>query len=292
MLLPALTKVREITRRTVCMANERSMSAAFMGFVAMRDGRFPNKAYSPYEPRGYPLYSGTGPWLPVWENLLNREWYKQNKLSYYPDASDRWKDEPTCGPLLRFWYFQSETYYPNSQLGKRWLMCTSYRYWSNGASSNDGSRQWIANRMVTGGADWETGGAGSYNSWPGQYGKRINPKTISPYYEDYVLGTPPEVFKSPATKYMVFEGERGSDITHQGSDGPNGGVITLRDPAYPDRVPWSGQDGTFSFRHMLPSDVRLYQTNAQATVLYVDGHAGILTPNSPVSLGKRFMPEM
>ena len=298
MLMPALGRAREIARRAVCLANMKSTGTGFQMFAAMREGRFPNKAYSPYEPRGYPTYSGTGPWLPVWENLINREYYHNNDIKYYPDSGNRWKDEPTCGPLLRFWTFDGEPTYPNAQFGKRWVMCPNFRKWVGPAGdTNIWCRPWIANTNVVGGADWISGGASTYDSWPGVYGKRLsNPKMICQYYEDYVLGTQPEKFANASGKYMVFEGERGSDVLYSGGDsgGGSGVVLLNQDPTV---VPWSGPSAsghaaTFSFRHLLPPDTRFYQTKAQATVLYVDGHSGVLIPNGPVSLARRFLPAL
>lgn len=292
MLMPALGRAREIARRATCLVNYKNTGSAFMVFASMREGRFPGKAASTYEHNGYPGMGG-GPWTPVWMNLINREVFHNNDLQYYPDAGNVWKDEPTCGPLLRFWAFNNEPDYPTALLGKRWMTCPNYKdaLSLDRTQSNIWCRPWIVNRMVVGGVDWISGGASSIDSWPGQYGKRLsNPKMICPYYFDYAMGTPQDKFANASNKYMVFEGERGSDETHQSTDGANGGVISLNtDPLY---VPWSGQSGTFSFRHMLTADPRSYQTKGQATMLYVDGHAAVIIPNSPVSLGKRFMPEM
>lgn len=299
LLMPALGKARELAQKAVCAFNFKNTGAAFLGYAADHEGRFPNKAVSRYENRtyggslGYPG-GDSGPWLPIWQNLINREYFKRNDPAYYPSASDRWKDEPTCGPLIRFWTFWSPTIYKHEYLRTRYMACPSYRAWGypvrlGGTASNEWSRPWVCNRMAVGGPDWKPDGYASYETFPGTLGKRVPfPDGANPNYTDYTLGTRMIAFANPNDQYLLWEAELGSDVLHTGSDGPNGGAVAINDST--DRPPWAANNGWFSFRHVLPPTRFLYQTQAQANVLYLSGRVETVRPSDALLLARRFLP--
>ncbi|HUT61735.1 MAG TPA: prepilin-type N-terminal cleavage/methylation domain-containing protein [Phycisphaerae bacterium] len=256
LLLPALARVKTITRFTLCRANLRNVANAFHGFAAERDGRLPGYTHSTVE------Y-----WSPIWSQILNREFYHENKSSVYPTSG--YGDEPTCGPLLRFWTFWSPDYYDNSQLHKKWMTCLEYKAWGAPPTSNRWSRPWIMNGYAAG---------GGYSA-PTYGGKEVDPpSTIHPSYDKYYLGTRQETFANPGETYLVWDSERGSDYSWGGTSG------TVRVNQDYNRPPWTGDSGVWSFRHMVPRDKRLYQTKVRGGVLFLDGHAGILNPNDRMAL--------
>jgi len=291
LLVPIVGKARELAKKTVCSVNFKNTGEAFLGYAADHETRFPNKASAfDVEDRGY-LQWDHGPWYPVWQNIINREYFKRNDPAYYPRSGNRWIDEPTCGPLIRFWTFWSPAEYKPEYLRSRYMACPNYKPWGEPPGySNNWSRPWIANRMATGGPSWDSAGNLTPETFAGTLGKLLLfPQSVYPTYTIYALGTRLTAFGEPRFKYLVWEAERGSDILHMGSDGPDGGKVTLN--ADPTRPPWSGSDGYFSFRHVLPSRASLYQAQAQANALYVDGHVATLGPNDPVALAKRFLPD-
>jgi prepilin-type N-terminal cleavage/methylation domain-containing protein/prepilin-type processing-associated H-X9-DG protein len=295
MLTPALAKAREVARRTVCLVNFKDTGFGFHGFAAMKEGRFPNRGFWDRVNDGGPgnLNAHSG-WAPWWESIINWEWFHKNELRFYPTPSTSLADEPTIGPIIRFWTFWSPTNYRPEYLTKRYATCPNYKAWgAPPGMSNQWTRPWIANQNVTGGH------AGA--NWFGEYGKAVaSPKSVFWNYSAYSLGSRPEIFANPDYKFMLFESEYGSEVLQlntspgKGSPGTASGAVTVGDT--PESPPWTAgasfaTGGFFSFRHMLPSDRRQYQSQAQATVLFVDGHAGVLNPNMSIATPKRFQPD-
>ena len=93
----------------------------------------------------------------------------------------------------------------------------------------------------------------------------------------YALGANLSLFPNPSGQFLASEGERANDQCPTGSASPPFGV-TLGD-SMPDYPPWSCQGGQFSFRHLLPRDVSLYQAQARGSYLFIDGHVEGLGPN-------------
>ena len=292
LLTPWMNRAKELARMTICANNFRNTGQGFHGYAAMREGRFPNKAAaSGVEDRWYTdaagNFSNSGPWCPIWSNLINREYFKGNDRTFYPSPSARWIDEPTCGPIIRFWTFWDTTYYKPEYLSKRYAQCPNYQPWgAEGGISNDWTRPWIANLKVTGGG---MDGASTWQDFPGPLGKRVSqPQTIGPYYTDYALGTKLTAFGQAGTTIMLWETGMARDIWGFDTDQPNGGTITLdTNYLFP---PWCGLDGAFAFRHVLPPQRSMYQEKAQANVLFVDGHVEGVGPRTPLALARRFMP--
>ena len=268
MLLPALGRAKDIARFTICRANFRSTSSAWHGFANSHENRFPGNATSSIE------Y-----WGPCWMNILNREWFHNNDPKYYPTSA--YGDEPTCGPLVRFWTFQAVDNWPSSQLGKKWMTCASY---TNGRTWG---RPWIANNYVVGGHYMDD------DTWAGttwtDYHKLIpNPKSINPAYTAYRLGAQLEKFKAASTKYMVWDADAGNDHDREGGyDDVVGsptrytmqlGFVDTNNVSWP----YLAAGGEWAYRHMLPPDKRLYQQRAMSDALYIDGHSAPVSPNSKV----------
>ena len=301
MLVPTMNQAKELARLSVCATNFRNTGQAFHGYAAIREGRFPNKAAAAnIEDRWYMTadgnFSDSGPWCPCWPNIINREYFMSGNPQCFPSPSDRRKDEPTCGPIIRFWTFWSPDYYKPQYLSKRYMQCPNYKPWGTPPGiSNNWTRPWIANRMATGGVDWEfyngEWGVETWQMFPGELGKRVStPKAYGPYYTDYALGTRLAAFGDPGYTILLWETGWASDVSHFGSDQPNGGRITLNDDYQ--RPPWCGLNGAFAFRHVLPADQDMYQEKAQANVLFVDGHVEEVGTATPLALAKRFMPAL
>lgn len=242
-------------RTATCLAKMRSVSSAWFGYAAMREGRFPGYAISSVEASGV-----------CWMQILNREYYHNNAPRMYPTSAHG--DEPTCGPLLRFWNFSAEPNFPNALLYKKWITCSSYsvgRPWG---------RPWIANEYAVGGRyqdPCDIGGSGLYSK------VLPNPQSVHPNYTYYRLGARAEIFKAPSTKYLMWDADANDDMGREGGD-TGGRMVLGSDPAWP----WLAADGKWAFRHMLPADNRLLQEKARASVLYLDGHAGTVNPNDNV----------
>ena len=275
LLGPVVTQARELGRLSVCQAHFRNAGQGFLGFAATHEGRFPNEAWSTLE-------AGGPPWAPTWQNILNREYFHGNNQAFYPEQGDyysRFRDEPTCGPIIRFWTFWAPDEYKPQWLRDRYYICPSYRPWGDpGAGmSNNWSRAWIMN-------SYAAGGGYGYSEAGG--GKRITtPQLIHHAYVDYWLGAKMSAFNNPSSKYLAFDSERGSDYA-----GPGSGTLTVNVDL--GRPPWTASSGRWSFRHLLPPDARLYQQKIRAAVLYVDGHAGVVNPNAPMDSANQFQPDL
>jgi len=279
----ATNQLRELT----CTNNLRQAGGAFIGFAQMHEGRFPNRAWwdtnkGAADPGHWNPQSGFSPW---WQSILNWEYFHQNDPANYPGPRHTLGDEPTCGPLLRWWTFWDPMYYPNQNLVvRKYLTCPNYKAWgSPGAGySNIWSRPWMANRDVTGG---DTSAYGY--ELTGIYGKNVsNPASIFYYYGAYALGTRQDLFANPSYKFLLIESEYGADVTTVRS----GYSATVRLGDSVARPPWTGDGGVYAFRHNLGTDARLYQSRARAPFLFVDGHVGVLTPNDQINVSSRFVP--
>lgn len=298
LLMPVLTQAKAQARLVVCQANQRSASSAWLGFPEGHQGRFPAFAMSSVELGGGDPYHC--PWPPVWMNLLNREYFHGNDRSFYPNSSsssELWKDEPTCGPLLRFWDFwdtRSSPEYDNKWLSNgKYLCCPEYKAWGvdPGPYSNKWSRPWIGNNYVVGSHyDWNVEGFGGL-VMPIEYAK-----SICRDYTYYSLGARMTWFGSPSTTYMMWEAEAGNDQNRyqSGVESPaNSGKVLLNvSPNRTDmnKAEWTAGGGELAFRHLLPVNQALWQMKARAPALYVDGHVSVLNPNNDIYRNDYFVP--
>ncbi len=298
-LVPTLISARDLARFTICKANTRSVMGAWFGFAAGHRDRFPAGAHSEVEGMD-----------PTWTQILNREYYHTNDARYYPLS--RCGDEPTCGPLLRFWTFWatgSPKYYRPKDLKDRYTTCPSFRAWgAPPGPSNEWARPWIANQHACGGpaitqSKEAIGPSGLYGltdpSDPTYYQDGILlPQTQIPsrHYTIYGLGRKVDTWTNPSGKFLMWEAEATThDLNGYQPPGGEGSRIVingLRDRTLP---PWtngreSGSEGEFAFRHLLAQDISSYQQRARMSVLYVDGHVGEWRPNAPIYKSSSFNP--
>jgi prepilin-type N-terminal cleavage/methylation domain-containing protein len=261
LLMPALAKARSLVRFAVCKSNFRGVATGWAGFAATHQNRFAGNAQSTVE------Y-----WGPMWAQLINREWFHHNDPKFYPTSA--YGDEPTCGPLLRFWSFDpgDNAYYPTNLIQKKWITCTEY------SSGRRWGRPWIANNYVVGG-HYLTDPSWAGTTWS-TYQKYVeNPQSIHPSYTLYRLGALAERFKAPASKYMIWDSDAGND--HDRESGSTGLTVGFTDTNGVN-WPYLADGGKWAFRHLLPPDRRRYQTDARAAALYIDGHSEGVNPNEKV----------
>jgi prepilin-type N-terminal cleavage/methylation domain-containing protein len=320
LLIPMLAKAREFARLVTCQANMRSVGQGFQFYVQQRQGRFPNKAWWAVPPAGAPgNWNSSSGWSPWWESIINWEYYKGNDVRYYPGSyytvnpgygagNTPLNDEPTCGPIVRFWtFFHNKDIYKIEYLKTRYATCPNFKAWGAGYEWN---RPYIANENVTGGcmdpnSDEDVGEFGALMPKPG---------SIYVNYGRYALGTRPERFANPNGKFLVFESElQSADAVQINSNnakaywgaatGTASGAVTLNSTSPPltaNVPPWCGfaadtkppadyNYGFFAFRHMLGPDQAYWQAQAAAAVVYVDGHAGTVQANDKVATPSRFM---
>jgi prepilin-type N-terminal cleavage/methylation domain-containing protein/prepilin-type processing-associated H-X9-DG protein len=247
-LVPALQKARDIARRASCSANYRALGQAGHGFAAAHGGRGPGGA----------AHSNSSI---AWQDILNTEWFKQ-------------------GLIMRL----------GQDPRKNRLCCPSAK--SYDPPGYDWSRQYMWNRDATGGPNWESSG------YPpeGPYGLAGDLKFMSYYYGQtyqmiyYCLGAVLADFPRPAEQFLCLESYYGNDVAYAiWPFEPQARVSlpsnTANRPPYVDTV---NTGGIFSFRHVLPRDTSLYQMQATANFLFVDGHVEILFPTAKLNTVERF----
>jgi prepilin-type N-terminal cleavage/methylation domain-containing protein len=297
-LMPSLAKAREIARRAVDMVNFKTLGLGFHAMASLKEGRFPNSAlwaqtngdYPPF-PHGTVYNSSPSGWAPVWNSIMNWEYFHGNKAEYYPTPGNSLADEPAIGPIIRFWTFWEPAAYKPEYLKKRYATCTNYKAWVGQSNNNAWCRPWIANLNVTGGRDSSWGA-----QYPdeGEYGKVYSsPKSVFWNYGRYFLGAKPEIFKNPSYKFLVFESEDWTDTLGLWN-GTTNGSVTINDSM--SSPPWTagetfGENGFFAFRHTLPPDRLLWQAQATATAVFIDGHCSYFGPNDNIANPARFLPE-
>ena len=93
----------------------------------------------------------------------------------------------------------------------------------------------------------------------------------------YRLGAMLDSFPRASYKFLMIESESGgNDYFVCCKQSPPYGVALAMNGNVP---PWAGEsDGAWAFRHVLPSDTSLYQTQATGNFLFVDTHVETLTP--------------
>jgi prepilin-type N-terminal cleavage/methylation domain-containing protein/prepilin-type processing-associated H-X9-DG protein len=264
-LIPSLTRANSIAQRAVCLNNMRSFGRATQVFVVTHGGRAPGMigGYSDAGEERTRSFAGD---LNV-EVLGQRHYWETN-----------------AGYILRGGGSGDTS---DSKSYKRMVGCPSLRHWHFGGRDNIWCRAWIINYDVEGGANW----VGSGYGMEGPYGIRLNPPPCNPipddgvpYWSYYTLGPLIEKFPSPSYQFLQTECEWGSD-DFLGTWPYGGRVIVGDDPSFP---PWIGCGGEYSFRHVIPRDTSLYQQQATATFLYLDGHVDYLSPNADINRLDRF----
>lgn len=300
-LIPALAGARDLVRFTVCKANMKSASTGWFGFAASHGDRFPAGAKS-----------NVDYWDPMWAQILNREFYHGNDPSFYPKTPNGYDDEPTCGPLLRFWDFWDTGVpqdYRAKDLKDKYIDCPNYHAWgTEGGPNNIWSRPWIANNHACGGhyitqSIEAIGTAGWFSltdptSGFYQDGVILDKKQFpSSVYTIYGLGRRTDQWSNSSAKFLMWEAEAGNEWDRY-EPVPTGHSPTI-DINWPvvdnSKAPWcnstaTGSSGEFAFRHLLTADKALYQARARMPVLYVDGHVAEWNPNAPIYKASSFDP--
>jgi prepilin-type processing-associated H-X9-DG protein len=139
---------------------------------------------------------------------------------------------------------------------------------------------------VSGGPNWN----GSGQPVQGPYGIQVASPPCSPLADDfytkwdyYCLGALIEKFPRPGYQFLLTEGEVASD--DYSGIWPYDPIVLNASSGIP---AWSGQGGWYAFRHVLPREASLYQTQATANFLYIDGHVNYMTANNPINCVDRF----
>jgi prepilin-type N-terminal cleavage/methylation domain-containing protein/prepilin-type processing-associated H-X9-DG protein len=299
LLLPMLAQAREVARYAVCKANMKSVGLAWNGFAASHNDSYPAMGVSRYE------Y-----WPVCWMQILNREWYHGNDPAYYPTSA--YGDEPTMGPIPKYWDFADPSYASHAR-GGVYLACSSLRkFWA----VNAWPRPWIANDHAVGGHYYDP----SDLSWcnPGdpsngffQDGFKVTDrKAPNDFYRTYktpddptsgtysspsgatayyALGRKLGSWSNPSVKYVMWEAEAGNDMDRYEGGYSTDGTLKLN-PIGGGAPPWGAVGDEVAFRHMLGPDQTIWQRQARAPVLYVDGHVNEWNPNMPQYLPQNFDP--
>jgi prepilin-type N-terminal cleavage/methylation domain-containing protein len=169
-------------------------------------------------------------------------------------------------------------------LNKNCLTCPSFRYWPGMGAS--GVYQYSRAASAE----------GSPVCTPNADGLAVDPKYVnfrwreywgqSFGFRNYFLGMLVEKWARPYTQFLVIETEYQNDNTFQ-YPVPSGGhpIVNTGMPAW-----CSTQGRNMGFRHCLPPDPTLYQTQATAIFSYMDGHVAIVYPNMNLLDLEHFLP--
>jgi prepilin-type N-terminal cleavage/methylation domain-containing protein len=258
MLIPFLQRARDIAKRAICSADQRSLGQAGTGFAAAHGGRGPGGALITIG-----NYSSV-----AWCDILNAEYYKEYMVPRGIWSLPLPKNALFC-PSAKLW-------------GNRWYTCL-YQ-WSDDAAG---------------------GGLGTDATHPeGPYGKAVDPQRVQYLFNtywgttsyglgNYHLGALLENFKRPSYSYLLIESEHANPTIGSGWPfSPANATINASQSSYGDLPPWgAGIGGTgdfYGFRHVLPRDLTLYQTQATACFAFVDGHVQIVSANMDLNGKERF----
>ncbi|HUT59606.1 MAG TPA: prepilin-type N-terminal cleavage/methylation domain-containing protein [Phycisphaerae bacterium] len=255
LLVPLLSRAKAIALRAICQSNYKTFGRLIHTFAASHDGRGPAHC------------AGTD----HWGQSRGRSW---------------------CG-YINVEVLGQKEYWQTTQSGyiqgmgptptKGWLYCPSEYFWGSLYP-----RAQELNLYVAGGPNW-----GSAPSW-GIHGINVDPAPSPPMADDFIpsgrwnyygLGPPMGKFTNPDYQFLVIETEAGWEYSH--GSWPHDGRVVLGDYT-PPQPAWSGRGGAFAFRHVLPIDEALYQDQATACFLYIDGHVNIMTANEQINLKNRF----
>jgi prepilin-type N-terminal cleavage/methylation domain-containing protein len=268
LLMPALSKARAVAVRASCMANFRTMGNLIAQFAADHNGRGPSEC------AGYTAVHYTNPSDP---NGRGRSW-----TSYI--------NVEVLG-LRHYWAGTGSTagYIPmyGNVAPKGALYCPSEKYWGSLYV-----RAQVINQYVAGSSVGPAGKPYYIEVPPASCPSPPIPDDMvaKPYWDQYYrLGPQMEKFPRPNYEFLVTEAEAGWEYARGDTANPD---IKLGSwgPAnsYP---PWrdSTNGSNFSFRHTLPpTDTSLYQSQATAVFLFIDGHVEVMSPGPTINRRDRF----
>jgi prepilin-type N-terminal cleavage/methylation domain-containing protein/prepilin-type processing-associated H-X9-DG protein len=264
MLMPALAKARSIAIRAVCMANFKTVGTLIGQFAATHNGRGPSDCYG-IDASG--AHRGRD-----WEGYINVEILGQRY--YWPQ---------TGGTIQAMGTAQV----------KGLLYCPSEKWYGSLYP-----RAWTLNINVAGGS---SGADPNHPEMYSSYGINVpNPPSLpipddmipSNTWKVYGLGPIMERFPRTNYEFMVTEMEAGWEYGSAAwpyADMKLGvwssSTWTPVIPPWCDSGPSAAQ---FAFRHTLPPDLSLYQEQASANFLYIDGHVNCMNTNSTINTTERF----
>jgi prepilin-type N-terminal cleavage/methylation domain-containing protein len=238
LLMPYLAKARGIARRAVCMQYQRTVGDAILGFAASHNGRVP----------GVACYLGDT--SVSWQYILQAEWFKQTDTTFYVQMGS------------------------SPGVSKNVILCPDWKFWmrSDGSSSYCRRIMQFSGDAISDDSTWP-----SWNAPPGAPALAVPTQHIRYLYPDrqapitwYALGGAIDRFKRPGFAFMLIETEYGNDTFHNVID-PNPLYADNQVPGY---ATVSG-DGGLAFRHTLPPDKSLYQSQATGVFVYMDGHVTV-----------------
>lgn len=271
MLMPGLSRAKEIARRVQCQANFKLIGSSIQLFTAAHKDRGP----------GHAVRLGTTAMLDFNGVLSNERFLPQpiqaggppvkGRINCPSIAGDRWTDYTGLEAILVNAQFEPEH------------------------DHNDHSDPANPNNVDAVGK-WKCRGRGLFVDPP------------PPGYLWYVLG--PRLTDVPKASYQFTLWESactGSGFNYM--SGPRvpphkivggldmglcdatylyTGAIQMADPGsgYPPYA-WCNY-GYFAFRHVLPRETRQFQTIATACFPFVDGHVEIMTPMAKINVAERF----
>jgi len=256
LLTPMLARAKSIALRAKCQFNLKTIGQLTYIFAAKYGGRAPGHC------GGYRNGDPGQEWRSRgWSTYLNVE---------VLGVKDYWQDNQVS--IQTGWHTPA----------KNRLNCPSMRFYSNPYP-----RMFLWNRDASGGPTW-----GDEPPW-GPYGIKVDPPPVQPlwcdfvpWWEYYTLGPILEQFPCPTEQFLITESEAATDYCSARWPATPPHTIPLGDE--PSAPPWSGIGAMFAFRHVLPWDPALYQSQATANFLYIDGHVNCLTPNNKINAIDRF----
>ncbi len=249
-LVPTLQQAKDIAHRVQCASNLRTAGLAIWEFAGSHNGRAPGAAAWD-APSSIPI---------TYVDILNQE---------------HWRSER----MVRLWMPPGTRRYERQ---KDMISCPAMRQWGG----NLAVRPFMISDNVVGGSGASQAGE------PGPYGAPVDVNQIRSYWRAlenleqkqivaYSLGAMLDRFPDPTYQFLFIENERPADTFVCTATSPPYTVLLDSGSAYP---PWSGAGtGVFAFRHMLPRDPVLYQTQAIANFVFLDSHVEALTPMDDIT---------
>lgn len=248
MLMPALSKAKQIAVRAQCMTNQRRLGQGAWTFAGAHGGRGPGAAA-----RDYPSDSSVS-WntvLAVEQNIpavgQGRTAYKTGSTTVTCPSMEPWPDDPYS------WAYQ---WNPDAVGGSYSALAMT------GPAITYGKLVDINNIMPL------------YSHspyWPSSWTLKF-----------YWLGAEIDRFVKPSYKFLAVETEYANSTFNIRRDNPPTYSVTLGGGGTYNMPPWSSNDfdyaGQFAFRHVRPSSRPLWQTQATANFLFVDMHVETMNP--------------
>jgi prepilin-type N-terminal cleavage/methylation domain-containing protein/prepilin-type processing-associated H-X9-DG protein len=253
-LLPALGRARAVAVRAVCMANRKTIGTLIFQFVNTHGGRGPSDCWG-------------------WDNshmARGRNWVGYINVEVL-GQKHYW--ETNAGFIQGMGSTQT----------KGFLYCPSVRFWGGLYA-----RAQEININVAGGDSVGEMYDGIGISVPSQ--RCVSPPMAddmipSGKWEVYGLGPRIELFPRPTYEFLVVETEAGWEYWHARTDAQiKLGVAT---PPWMDTVPPVGAGDMLAFRHTLPPDITLYQQQATANFLFIDGHVEYMNATGHINYRDR-----